>query len=71
MYGACILSKLECICTKVGLYSKYIRTSACVLTLDAGELNRYVYRKRVDSMDFFCRFGIMRNCELYISNASC
>ena len=33
MYGACILSKLECICTKVGLYSKYIRTSACVLTL--------------------------------------
>ncbi len=33
MYGACILSKLECICTKAGLYSKYIRTSACVLTL--------------------------------------
>jgi len=32
MYGA--LSKLECIYTKVGLYSKYIRTSACVLTLD-------------------------------------
>ena len=48
MYGACILSKLECICTKVGLYSKYIRPSACVLSERWGSVLKKtkIYKKR-------------------------